>query len=78
MKSLLSIIIYLIFSIAAYGQKEIVQDFKPACDSIAALLQERTGVKGKVELKSVMKRKGNLDFYFTESLGDYPWHDGDI
>ena len=74
MKKLLSITIYLALSIAAYGQKEIVNDFKPVCDSLSVLLQERTGVNGKVELKSVMKRKGNLDFYFTESLGDYPWY----
>ena len=74
MKRLLFITIYITLTLASYAQTGIVKDFKPACDSIAALLQERTGVKGKVELKSVMKRKGNLDFYFTESLGDFPWY----
>ena len=77
MKRLLSITIYITISLTAYAQKGVVKDFKPACDSLAVLLHERTGVKGSVELKSVMKRRGNLDFYFTESLGDFPWYSTD-
>ena len=40
-------------------------------------MSERTLVNGNISLKSVMKRGKTLDFYFTESLGDYPLRPGD-
>ena len=66
------------FCLTASGKSKIVEDFKPACDSLSTLIFERSGIKGPVRLKSVMKRGGNLDFYFTESLGDFPWYKTDI
>ena len=74
MKKILLIIIYITITMVSYGQSSIVDDFKGACDSLSVLLKEKTGITGNVELKSVMKRKGHLDFYFTESLGDFPWY----
>ena len=59
------------------GQSAIVKDFTPACDSLATLLEEHSTVKWNLKLQAVMKRGSTLDFYFTESLGDYPWHKGD-
>lgn len=56
---------------------QIVKDFKPVCDTLTTIMQERTGVYSKLKMKSVMKRGSTLDFYFTETLGDLPWHDGD-
>ena len=78
MKRLL-IIISAILSISssAWGQSAIVKDFQPVCDSLSVLIQERSIVKGELKLKAVMKRGSALDFYFTESLGDYPWYGGD-
>ena len=64
--------------LSASARSKIVEDFKPACDSLSTLIFERSGIKGPVRLKSVMKRGGNLDFYFTESLGDFPWYKSDI
>ena len=66
-----------IFALSAKGQSAIVKEFKPACDSLAVLIKERNAIKGKLELKAVMKRGSTLDFYFTESLGDYPWRTED-
>ena len=66
------------FSTLLSGQSQIVKDFTPACDSLAVLYSDYCGVKGSLKLKSVMKRKKNLDFYFTETLGDYPFYNGDI
>ena len=78
MRRIFSIIFSIIsFSVAAEGQSAIVQDFQPVCDSLEVRLLERTTVKWDLELKAVMKRGSALDFYFTESLGDYPWHKGD-
>ena len=78
MKKLLAYISFsILISFSAYAQSEIVTDFKPVCDSLATLLTERTGVPGVVTVKSIMKRGSSLDFYFTETLGDYPWKDGD-
>lgn len=78
MKRLLSIIFIICLQVtAAKGQSAIVKDFKPVCDSLAVLLEGHCSVKWHLDLQAVMKRGGELDFYFTESLGDYPWHKGD-
>ena len=79
MKRLIITYIFLIISAAAWGQSKIVEDFKPVCAALDTLLRERTDV-GHVEplaLKAVMKRGSTLDFYFTRTLGDYPWYKGD-
>ena len=79
MKRILLILSFLIcFHSAGFSQSSIANDFKPVCDSLAVLTSERCGVSGPLKLKSVMKRSGHLDFYFTESLGDFPWHKDDI
>ena len=59
------ILAYLLSVASTYAQSEIVTDFKPACDSLAVLLQERTSVHGTLELRTVMRRGSSLDFYFT-------------
>ena len=76
-KSIISALIIFAFSWSTYGQSIIVQDFKPVCDSLSKLIQERTSVKGNLKTKAIMKRGDHLDFYFTESLGDLPWHDNE-
>ena len=60
-----------------HAQSKIIKDFKEACDSLNTLMSERTSVQGRIALKAVMKRGTVLDFYFTESLGDYPLRPGD-
>ena len=72
-KTILSILIIFASIGTSYGQSTIAQDFKPVCDSLSRLIQERTSVKGELKTKAIMKRGNYLDFYFTESLGDYPW-----
>lgn len=69
--------ICILISFSAYAQSEIVKDFTPVSDSLATLLKERTGVGGPLRIKSITKRGTTLDFYFTESLGDFPWKDSD-
>lgn len=78
MRRLISIFVMTASCIIASAQSQLTLDFKEACDSLNTLLTERTSVKGELKLKSVMKRGDRLDFYFTESLGDYPLHDGDV
>ncbi len=56
---------------------QISKDFKPVCDSLDVLIKERRDVKGQLKLKNVMRRGNVLDIYFTESLGDYPWREGE-
>ena len=78
MKRLITIyIIILSTCISLNAQSKIVKDFKEACDSLNTLMSERTSVQGRLGLKAVMKRGQTLDFYFTESLGDYPLRPGD-
>lgn len=78
MKRLLLILTFaLAAGLSSFGQSAIVRDFKPVCDSLSRLIQDRTSVHAALRLKAVMKRGTTLDFYFTESLGDCPWHEGD-
>jgi hypothetical protein len=81
MKRLTLILLIILTGFEAYSQSgpqsDIVKDFKEACDSLSAMMNRRTGVKGRVTLKAVMKRDTILDFYFTESPGDYPFRIGD-
>ena len=64
--------------LAAHGQGRTMEAFKPVCDTMSVRTEARTGVRTTLTLKSVMKRGGMLDFYFTESLCDYPWRPEDI
>lgn len=78
MKRLLTIYIFILFTcMNLHAQSKIIKDFKEACDSLNTLMSERTSVQGRIALKAVMKRGIVLDFYFTESLGDYPLRPGD-
>ena len=74
---LITSIIALTLGFSAKGQTAIVRDFKTVCDSLQVLIQERNSVKNELKLQAIMKRGTTLDFYFTESLGDYPWHSGE-
>ena len=62
-------------SAQARSGNRILDAFKPVCDSLDVLIQEKTSVKGELKLSAVMKRGASLDFYFTRSLGDIPWHE---
>lgn len=76
-KYIITIFTLLILGFSAKGQSAIVEDFKPVCDSLAKLIHERTTVKGSLTTKAIMKRGEYLDFYFTESLSDFPWSKGE-
>ena len=54
-------------------------EFKNCCDSLTIRVQKRTGVcSDTLKLRKVLRRGNVLDFYFDRTLGDYPWHSGDI
>ena len=79
MKKTLLIAFLIFHSLASvWGQSAIVKEFMPVCDSLNILIQNRTTVKNELKLQAVMKRGSTLDFYFTESLSDLPWHEGDM
>ncbi len=61
----------------ASAQSAMSKDFMPIADSLDLRLKANRDVKGELKLKNVMKRGNNLDFYFTESLSDYPWREGE-
>ena len=65
-------------TIGANAQTAMLRALKPACDSLNVLIQERQGISSpKIGLNSIMKRGTTLDFYFTQSLCDCPWYEGD-
>lgn len=78
MKKYLIIITLLGCCTLAAGQGPAARDFKEAADSLTVLMRERTGVRAPVQVKSVLKRGNELDFYFTQTLGDFPWRPGDV
>ena len=77
MRRLIIIILTLGIGISSFGQSAIMKDFQSVCDSLDVLLKENRDVKGQLRLKNIMKRGKVLDFYFTESLGDFPWRKGE-
>ena len=76
-KFIFTIFISFSLCLTAAGQNAMTKDFKPVVDSLDVLLKENRDVKGRLLLKNIMKRGNRLDFYFTESLGDYPWREGE-
>ena len=76
-RALIILSVLTLFCAKASAQSAIVRDFRPSCDSLCVLLNERSGIDGKLRLKAIMKRGKTLDFYFTESLGDHPLREGD-
>ena len=77
MKKLLLIASLMALSFGSYAQS-ISKDFAPVCDSLDVLIKKRHSINhGKLKIKSIMKRGDVLDFYFTESLGDFPWREGE-
>ena len=78
MKRIISITALILLSTyLSFGQTAIVKDFMPVCDSLNTFIKDRTTVASSLKLKAVMKRGSTLDFYFTESLSDIPWYEGD-
>lgn len=76
-KVLFVFILFFITSSYSNAITRIKDDFNNISDTLSIIMQQRTTVKVKLELKSVMKRGNFLDFYFTESLGDIPWKKDD-
>ncbi|MBR1575915.1 MAG: xanthan lyase [Bacteroidales bacterium] len=55
------------------------EEFRMATDSIARMYSRKTTVENRLTLKKVVKTdQGRLDFYFDQSLGDYPWREKDV
>ena len=77
MKRLTALSLIILLTVQASAQSTIVKDFKPVCDSLKTLMTEKTSVTGGLRIKSILKRDGKLDFYFDESLGDFPFRRGD-
>ena len=77
MKKLILIASLMALSLGSYAQS-ISKDFAPVCDSLDVLIKKRHSINhGELKIKSIMKRGDVLDFYFTESLGDFPWREGE-
>lgn len=76
-KFIFTILISFSLCLTAEGQNAMTKDFKPVVDSLDVILKENRDINGRLLLKNIMKRGNRLDFYFTESLGDYPWREGE-
>jgi hypothetical protein len=76
---LLALLLFLTGAAYAGAQSGLARSYKDACDSLSVLARERTGVEVKLQLKKVLRMEnGGNDFYFSQTLGDLPWHEGDI
>lgn len=54
------------------------RDFREANDSLQQRLKRRTGVNNLLKLEKVTVRGTSLDFYYSASIGTYPWRPGDV
>ena len=77
MKRLIALTLTILLSIQAFSQTIAVKDFKGACDSLSKMMMAKTTVKCWLRLKSIQINEDKLDFYFDESLGDFPFRRGD-
>ncbi len=76
--NLILILSLLLISLDGSAQSAMLKDFKPVCDSLSTLVAQRQGLSSaRLNLNAIMKRGNTLDFYFTQSLCDCPWHEGD-
>ncbi len=66
------VILALTLGFAARAQGISAREFRTAADSLRARLERKTTVKSPLKLEKVMKRQGNLDFYFSKELSDFP------
>ena len=60
------------------GQSLVLAQYKNRCDTLKTLIQQKTSVLANIQLKSVTRRNGTLDFHFSSGIGDIPWRKGDI
>ncbi len=75
-KTIVILFLMTVLSSGIHAQK--VNDFKATVDSLQARLKERTTVDAALKLKKVVPRDNALDFYFTNTFGDYPWRNSDL
>lgn len=49
------------------------------CDSLTSRLHRTTGVSTTpIQLKNIIRLGGRADFYFSSSIGEYPWHSAEL
>lgn len=77
-KKILIAFLILFHSYQGYSQTMILNEFEGVADSLTVLLKERTGITSELSFERITKKGTSLDFYFTRTLGDYPWRDEDI
>ncbi len=77
MKRLIALSLAILLSIQAFSQTIAVKDFKTACDSLSRMMTAKTSVKCWLRIKNIKVNEGKLDFYFDESLGDFPFRRGE-
>lgn len=81
MKSLKRVIVSfsVLFIIGTYAHGESLgQAFKPLTDSLKVYMDTHFESDNSPAVKRIMKRGGVIDFYFTQTLGDYAWKPGDV
>lgn len=77
-KRLLTIAALLLAPLSAGAQADMLQAFKPVDDTLTTLARERFTVDSQISLWKAMKRGGELDLYYSRTLSDYPWKEGDV
>ena len=77
MRRALTLILAITLAAAARAEKISPRDFRVATDSLRARLERKTTVKSPLRLEKVMVRDGNLDFYFSKELSDFPFREAD-
>ena len=78
-KGRIAAVLLLLAALCPGTRAQNAADLKVFCDSLESRLRSRTGVRDtKVKLKNITRMGGRADFYFSGSIGEYPWHDEDL
>ncbi|MCF0175782.1 MAG: xanthan lyase [Bacteroidales bacterium] len=73
---LLQLLVLCVPAVSGLAQRS--SEFRDAVDSVAVRMEERTGVKADLKLKSIVRNGTKISFRFDDSAGDYPWREGDV
>lgn len=70
------LVLTLLFPEQAAGNAR--EELNRTCDSLTVWMQQRSGVKSVISIKSITKRGNVMDLYFTKTFSDYPWNREDL
>ena len=78
MRKIAACVVAAVFCTTAWGQGTLLGTYRDSCKRLSSMIEERTGVRTDLKLRTLMRRSEVIDYYFTSTIGDIPWRSEDI